>query len=76
MSDEVKPIVLSPCGYNAQCQVKNCKARATIIARSIDTGGRPDRQYELCATHAEQVVERERGKGREIVRCEVGHRND
>jgi len=67
LSGEIKTIELGPCGYNAQCRVKNCKTKATVIARSIDTGGRPDRQYELCAPHAEQVAERERAKGREIV---------
>src|ERR1700758_2134115 len=68
LSNEVKTIELGPCGYNAQCRVKNCKARATVIARSIDTGGCPDKQYELCAAHAEQIAERERAKGRGIIR--------
>jgi hypothetical protein len=26
------------------------------------------KQYELCSVHAEQVAERERGKGREILK--------
>ena len=37
------------------------------LARSVDAGGRPMRQYELCNSHAEQVAERERGKGRQII---------
>jgi DNA polymerase/3'-5' exonuclease PolX len=71
LSDDVKAIELLPCGYQAQCRAKNCTATATVIARSIDAGGRPDRQYELCAVHAEQIAERERAKGRKIVRHEI-----
>jgi hypothetical protein len=51
----------------ALCRVKNCKTRATIIARAADSIGRPITQYELCAPHARQIAERERGKGREII---------
>jgi hypothetical protein len=68
MAGEGKEIELWPCGYEATCRAKNCTARATIIMRSIDTGGRPDKQYELCAAHAEQTAARERAKGREIFR--------
>src|SRR5262245_47477244 len=64
MPDETKTIELWPCGYQAPCKVKNCKSKATAIARSVDAQGRPIRQYELCAVHAEQVAERERGRGR------------
>jgi hypothetical protein len=66
MADETKTIELLHCGYKAQCRVKNCKARATIIARTADSIGRPITQYELCAPHAEQIVERELAMGREI----------
>ena len=38
-----------------------------MIAHSVDAGGRPHRQHELCQVHTEQVTERERAKGREIV---------
>jgi hypothetical protein len=72
LNDDTKTIELWPCGYDARCKVRNCRARATTIARSVDVGGRPLRQYELCAAHAEQVAEREQGRGREIVRREVG----
>ena len=72
LADNVKEIELWPCRYDAPCRVKHCRSKATTIARSIDAGGRPERQYELCAIHAEQVLERERAKGREIVRQEVG----
>jgi len=68
MAEDVKAIELWPCGYQAPCKVRNCKAKATTIARAVDAGGRPIRQYELCASHAEQVTEREQGRGREIVR--------
>ena len=68
IDDQTKEIELWPCGYQAQCRVKNCKAKATTIARGADSIGRPTGQYELCAVHAEQVAERERGKGRGIIR--------
>jgi hypothetical protein len=67
-ADETKAIELWPCGYEARCKVKHCKATATIIARSVDSGGRPFKQYELCQVHCEQVAEREKGRGREIVK--------
>jgi hypothetical protein len=69
--EDTKTIELWPCGYDARCQVKNCRAKATTVASSIDAGGRPIRQYELCHVHAEQVAEREKGRGRDIVRREV-----
>jgi hypothetical protein len=68
MPDDTKTIELWPCQYQAPCKVRNCRARATTIARSVDGGGRPIRQYELCGGHADQIAERERGKGREILR--------
>ncbi len=68
MTDEVKEIALWPCQYQAQCKVKNCKAKATVIARGVDSIGRPTGQYELCALYAEQIAERELAKGGEIVR--------
>jgi hypothetical protein len=68
MVDETKTIELWPCGYDARCNVRNCKAKATTLARSVDAGGRPIKQYELCAVHADQVAQREKLKGREIVR--------
>ena len=64
---------LWPCGYQAQCKVRSCKAKATIVARSIDNQDRPMRQYELCHPHTDQVVKREQGRGREIVNFEVGN---
>jgi hypothetical protein len=63
----VKTIELLPCRYHIACRAKDCRRKATVIARSYDTGGRPLRQYELCQPHADQVVEREKGRGREIV---------
>ena len=72
MSDETKTIELWPCGYQAPCKVKNRLNKATTIARSIDADGRPMRQYELCTAHAEQIAEREKGRGREIVRRWIG----
>ena len=63
----VKTIDLLPCRYHILCRAKDCKRAATTIARSYDSGGRAIRQYELCQQHADQAVERERGRGREIV---------
>jgi hypothetical protein len=65
---ETKEIELGPCHYDSSCRVKNCRAKATIIARGLDAIGRPTGQYELCALHAEQVEKRERAKGRKILR--------
>ena len=59
-----KAIELWPCRYDAPCRVKHRRSKTTTIARSVDAGGRPERQYELCSIDAEQVVERERAKGR------------
>jgi hypothetical protein len=47
MVDETKTIELWPCGYDARCNVRNCKAKATTLARSVDAGGRPINQYPL-----------------------------
>jgi hypothetical protein len=67
MPDDTKTIELWPCGYDARCNVRNCNAKATTLARSVDAGGRPIQQYELCGVHAEQVAERREGRGREIM---------
>jgi hypothetical protein len=40
MNDKTKTIELWPCGYQARCKVKDCKARATVIARAADSIGR------------------------------------
>ena len=65
---ETKEIEFGRCLYPAQCMGHNCTATATMIARGLDGIGRPTGQYELCPPHAEQVAERERAKGRKIVR--------
>ena len=70
--DDVKTIELWPCSYDAPCKMHNCGALATMIARSMDSDGRHIHQYELCQPHAEQVTEREKGRGREIVGRGVG----
>ena len=72
MADETKAIELWPCGYQAPCKVHNCRLKATILARSVDAHGRPLRQHELCAFHADQVAEQERSRGQQVVRREVG----
>jgi hypothetical protein len=44
-----------------------------MIARSVDNGGRSLKQFELCQVHCEQVSERERAKGGQIVIRGPGH---
>lgn len=41
MPDDTKTMELWPCGYDARCKVRNCKAKTTMLARSTDSGGRP-----------------------------------
>ena len=76
MSDETKTIELWPCGYDARCNVRNCKAKATKLVWSTDSGGRPIKQYELCSVHTDQVAQREKLKGREIVRSGGGVKHE
>jgi hypothetical protein len=40
--DETRLIELWPCGYDARCNVKHCKAKATLLARSVDAGRTAD----------------------------------
>jgi hypothetical protein len=72
LTDETKTIELWPCGYDARYNVQNCEAKATTLARSVDTGGRPMKQYELCSVHADQVAQREKLKSREIREAQSG----
>jgi hypothetical protein len=65
--DEPATIELRPCLYSALCSARNCRAKATMIARAVDAGGRPMKQYELCASHADQIAARERAKGRKVI---------
>ena len=67
MADDTKTIELWPCGYDERCKVRNCKASATTLARSVRSTRRPIEQYELCAVHGEQVAERKRSKRRHFV---------
>jgi len=41
LTTDTKIIELWPCGYDAPCKVRNCKLKATTIARSVNAGGRP-----------------------------------
>lgn len=72
MPDE-ETIELWPCGYDAFCKLRNCRAKPTMVARSVDSGGRAVKQFELCQVHCEQASEHERAKGRQIVICGPGH---
>jgi len=56
-----------------RCNVGNWTAKATTLALNIDAGGRPIKQYELCAVQAEHVAERERARRRKIINREVNH---
>ena len=49
----VAEIQLLSCGYPARCSVRQCQARATILARYTDNQGRPLKQRELCNRHAD-----------------------
>jgi hypothetical protein len=66
--DEPAAIELRRRLYQVRCNVRTCQAKATMIARSVDAGGRPMKQYELCDVHAEQVATRERAKGRKVIK--------
>jgi hypothetical protein len=66
-AEPIYAIELWSCRYDAPCKVRSCQAKATVIARSIDSGGRPRRQHELCDQHTQAIAERERGKGRQII---------
>jgi hypothetical protein len=68
LSSETKTIEVLPCGYNAQCRVKNCKDRATVILRGLNSIGRPTKQWECCTSHSEAVILREAQRGRNVVR--------
>jgi hypothetical protein len=46
-------IELLACGYSAQCTVRGCGARATVLTRYTDGQGRPLKQRELCDRHAD-----------------------
>jgi len=39
--EEPAAIDLRRCLYPAPCSVRSCRAKATMIARSVDAGGRP-----------------------------------
>jgi len=58
---------LARCEYVSHCHAKNCRQRATTIARKIDKVGRFIRQIELCDRHTEVVAERERRRGLKVV---------
>jgi len=72
MGEKSKTIEFWPCRYQVLCKVRDCKFEATIIARSIDAGGRPIRQYELCSVHADQFVQGAKLRGWDVVRHEGG----
>lgn len=44
---------LLACGYDARCSQRQCRERATVLARWTDNQGRPLRQRELCERHGQ-----------------------
>jgi hypothetical protein len=46
-------IQLLACGYSAQCTVRGCRARATMLARYTDNQSQPLRQRALGERHAD-----------------------
>jgi hypothetical protein len=66
--DETKTIELWPCRYDARCNVRHCKGKATTLVCHVDSGGQLMKQHELCSAHADQVAQREKLKDRNIVR--------
>jgi hypothetical protein len=63
----IKEIEIRPCLYDAVCSARRCQAKATVIARAFDSGGRPAKQYELCSQHGLHMAEREKRKGRGVL---------
>jgi hypothetical protein len=62
---ETTTVELLLCRYPKTCRVQRCKRQATLIARGMDRGGRPTRQWELCQQHADQIVNGKRaGEGK------------
>ena len=53
------------CKYVSQCKARSCLKRATLIAEKVDVAGRHIRQIELCESHLNIVIERERTRGLE-----------
>lgn len=47
-------------GYYSECKITGCKRGASVLARGVDQGGRPIKQIELCAEHAEGMKSRRR----------------
>jgi hypothetical protein len=54
------------CKYVSPCRARRCLKRATLIAEKTDVAGCHVRQIELCLSHCEIVIERERSRGLEI----------
>jgi hypothetical protein len=48
-------IQLLACGYSAECSVRGCRARATMLARYTDDQGRPLRQRERLKANRPNV---------------------
>jgi len=51
------------CRYPIRCRAERCVSGAVTILRKSEASGRPLRQIELCISHAEIVIRRERHRG-------------
>jgi hypothetical protein len=66
-------VQIGRCSYPASCRAPHCTVHhATIVLRKIDAAGRPVRQIELCARHAEAVIARERKRGSRYSTVAIG----
>jgi hypothetical protein len=52
---EPQVIELWSCGYAAKCSARECRQRATMILRYLDSQGRPDHQTDACNAHASEL---------------------
>jgi hypothetical protein len=67
MADDTKPIELWPCGYDARCNVRNCKAKRTRSRGAWILAG--DRFGNMsCVRYSRSSCAEEKLKGRDIVR--------
>jgi hypothetical protein len=63
----IREIEIGPCHYHSICSARHCPAKATLIVRAFDSGGRPAKQYELCLSHGVQIATREKKRGRAVL---------
>lgn len=67
----VREIEIAPCQYDALCSARGCSSAATLIARAVDSGGWPAKQYELCLSHSVYVARREKTRRKVVYLLEA-----